>query len=831
MKDTRGHLMGSARRFLKSLLALYFRIVPVPESFAEVARQRADTVIVTQSDSLIIGALLESFARRTKMISRYCDTPPSLDLPHASGGGALEEKELLWISIHDRAAMEALLSRARKVRFSTLNIFYGRGPLKSLPRYKPGFARLILTLVMARVLVILFGPPCGVDADLLDNLRKFQRHLRSDFYKNLKLVRGTPFQAIEVQARQVVAGVLSDPECAELGAQGIEPVEIAARSRKAFFEMAANPMRPMYIAGSLICRALINRLFTNVTTHGLDSFIPACREHTVVLVPMHRSHLDYILLGYKLYESNLNPPVVAAGVNLSFWPFGWIIRSLGGYFVKRNSRSDRIHALTLKHYVTYLVRRGHLQEFFIEGGRSRSGRMLPPKLGLLNTIIAAHEDGLRREILFVPVSITYEHVIEDRVYAEENTGRPKTPESLGALLKIRKVFRKVYGEVFLKFGEPISLSEYSNRFLARYQEGSGGGTVDEAAKRQALRTSFGHHLIRRIGDQTSITLTGLTHTALMMAPGYGLPWRALRETVQNLSEVVEIQRSDNPDIGSLSSSLELFRGGRHGLLFDLERSGSAQPVWHINEEVFYIAGPRRFTADFYRNGCIHLFFNLGLFSILELLDGRITSGAALPFARLFRHDRLLPEDREFEAELSRQLELYRKAGILEQTGDAYCFKNRAPGFFIPAMLQGMLQSLLWVMENLVNGLSMPGGPDRTEDGRTVIRSFNYKDFMAGLQSGFKTESYLARLDRTEAASLTNLQAAIDTLYALGIVTWTQISGQRQKLHLVGEHLEMYELLIKSNEAITGWQNRYARSNYEDSARTSTLTGPENGIPD
>ena len=182
----------------------------------------------------------------------------------------------------------------------------------------------------------------------------------------------------------------------------------------------------------------------------------------------------------------------------------------------RDARSDRIHALLLRRYVSDLSNRGHLQEFFIEGGRSRSGRMRQPRLGLLNTIVSAFLKGTKRDLLFVPVSITYENVVEDRTFGEENTGRSKPKENLLALLRARKIFSKSYGEVILNFGKPISLS----KFVQENDESNPGSS--KLSDERSLVQSLAATLSQRIRSQINISLTGLSYSALLMAPSYGL---------------------------------------------------------------------------------------------------------------------------------------------------------------------------------------------------------------------------------------------------------------------------------------------------------------------
>ena len=135
-----------------------------------------------------------------------------------------------------------------------------------------------------------------------------------------------------------------------------------------------------------------------------------------MLVPCHRSHFDYLILSYLFHANYLSPPHIAAGINLSFWPLGPLFRGAGAYFIRRTLRGQRLYKMVFRNYLTFLIREGYTQEFFIEGGRSRTGKILTPKLGMLSAIVNAFIDGVRRDLYLVPVSIHYGRIVEEEAY-------------------------------------------------------------------------------------------------------------------------------------------------------------------------------------------------------------------------------------------------------------------------------------------------------------------------------------------------------------------------------------------------------------------------------
>ena len=165
------------------------------------------------------------------------------------------------------------------------------------------------------------------------------------------------------------------------------------------------------------------------------------KQHPVVLVPCHRSHFDYVILSYIFHLNYLSPPHIAAGINLSFWPLGPLFRGAGAYFIRRSFDDNELYKAVFRSYLKFLIREGYTQEFFIEGGRSRTGKILTPKLGMLSAIVDAFTQGVRRDLYLVPVSIHYGRVVEEEAYQRELGGAEKEPESLAGLVRARRVLQ------------------------------------------------------------------------------------------------------------------------------------------------------------------------------------------------------------------------------------------------------------------------------------------------------------------------------------------------------------------------------------------------------
>lgn len=213
-----------------------------------------------------------------------------------------------------------------------------------------------------------------------------------------------------------------------------------------------------------------NRLYQGLNVHNAERVRQLAHEgHELVYVPCHRSHMDYMLLSYVLYHQGLVPPHIAAGINLNFWPAGPIFRRLGAFFIRRTFRGNKLYSTVFREYLGELFSRGYSVEYFVEGGRSRTGRLLDPKTGTLSMTLQAMLRGGTRPITLVPIYIGYEHVMEVGTYAKELRGATKEKESLPQMLRGLSKLRNL-GQGYVNFGEPIPLNNWLNHHVPQWRD-------------------------------------------------------------------------------------------------------------------------------------------------------------------------------------------------------------------------------------------------------------------------------------------------------------------------------------------------------------------------
>ncbi|XP_061668133.1 dihydroxyacetone phosphate acyltransferase isoform X2 [Syngnathoides biaculeatus] len=220
---------------------------------------------------------------------------------------------------------------------------------------------------------------------------------------------------------------------------------------------------------SKVFKALFRSVCVN--EEGIQRLQQVIQEHPVVLLPSHRSYMDFLLMSYILYTYDLALPVIAAGMDFMGMKFvGEMLRMSGAFFIRRSFGGDKLYWAVFSEYVKTIVKNGYAPvEFFLEGTRSRTAKSLTPKLGLLNIVMEPFLKGEVFDVCLVPVSISYERILEEALYARELLGVPKPKESTSGLFKARKILREDYGSIHVYFGQPVSVRSLAHGHVDRCQ--------------------------------------------------------------------------------------------------------------------------------------------------------------------------------------------------------------------------------------------------------------------------------------------------------------------------------------------------------------------------
>ncbi len=442
--------------------------------------------------------------------------------------------------------------------------------------------------------------------------------------------------------------------------------EIASRYSPLFIEAA----RPLF-------RWVFRRLYETVEVdeEGLERVKRAAAEVPLVLCPSHKSHIDYLILSYVFYENGLTPPHVAAGLNLAFWPFGSIARRGGAFFIRRSFRGDKIYSATLRAYVKHLLRERFPQEFFLEGGRSRTGKLLFPKTGLFSMEVDAWLDGAAHDVLFIPIAVDYEKLVEARSYVRELAGGEKRKESFRDLLGIPRFLLRRYGRIHLQFGEPVSL-----RALAEQRLGSAAAslTLEDEERETDSKRSLVRHLANRVawGIDRAITVTpvGLVAAALLSHVRRGIPAAEVAERVELLRSIAARSGARLARGLAAASPHPLEPGPIADAMARLVADKHVRAERAAGETIYQVAEERRPVLDYHRNSVLHRYVALSLVAAaLRACGGEAPAGAvrarAQWLSRLFKLEFMYRVGAGFDVVFEENLEALARLGAAEREGD------------------------------------------------------------------------------------------------------------------------------------------------------------------
>ncbi len=345
------------------------------------------------------------------------------------------------------------------------------------------------------------------------------------------------------------------------------------------------------------------------------------QEGSLIYVSCHKSHLDYLLVGYLSFINQMAIPYMAAGKNLSFWPVGPLLRNAGAFFIRRTFKGLGLYPHVFAAYLKVLVKEKININFYIEGGRSRTGKLLPPRVGMLAFLLQTVKEGSVKDLTFVPTFVGYDQVPEERSYLSELAGKDKQAESMFQVIRSREILKKRFGKAYVRFHEPVSYLDFCDRF----QVATGANDASSVEDNRKLLNGFAYyimHAVVKAGVVTPVELVSaglacanrrkVTHAFLLEAMSYlisGLKDKGI-EYVESLARV---------DLAA-ENTLTLFRS--RGFIQQTTEDADA------GKTAYLISDQKRANLDFYRNSLINYLWSEFLLAGL-LLNGK-TAGRETP---------------------------------------------------------------------------------------------------------------------------------------------------------------------------------------------------------
>ncbi len=495
-----------------------------------------------------------------------------------------------------------------KEHSSLLDIFFGF-------RDKAGFIRkTALFFRHNRRAFIAFGKPVNLK-DYLDDqpesrpLEEITPELRQILIEGIDVQKRIILGPIMKSRQQLKERVLKDQKVSktiqDMGAGDAKRVKQLRKKAGGYFDEIAADYSITYIELFNVGLAwLWKKIFQGIEVDkkGLAQVREWARRGPLIYIPSHKSHIDYLVLNYVLYTHHMHIPRIAAGKNLTFWPVGHFFRKVGAFFIRRTFKGARLYTEVFERYVKALLEEGHPLEFFIEGGRSRSGKLILPKMGFISILLKAQKEGYCSDLIFVPASISYDRILEEKSYLKELGGGTKEHETFRQLLKTRHFLKRKYGKIYIRFDQPISLKQY----LARDTHGG-----EEIHRRLAL------HVMQAINRISLVTPLAIVATAILSRHRRGFYLREVTESTATLLKFLE--RHQIPIATSLEN-IEKAVVETLALLTSLKVVKFMEDV-EGEETFYYVDEEKKPELEYYKNSIIHCFI-CHSFVAVSLLTGR-----------------------------------------------------------------------------------------------------------------------------------------------------------------------------------------------------------------
>ena len=466
------------------------------------------------------------------------------------------------------------------------------------------FRRIFSTLVNGRKTFLQFSRPISLTelaAEGLDSsvaLRKVSRILRVHF----KRVRTAAIGPDLSHRRTMVDRVVSSPTVRaaidEKARRSGIPIEKTRRQAVKYArEIAANYSYSAIVIAEILVSWLWNRIYNGIKVNNFEGLQHNALGHEVIYVPCHRSHLDYVLVSYLVHEHGFIPPHIAAGINLNLPVVGSIARRCGAFFLRRSFRSHKLYAAVFYEYLSMIQTQGVAVEYFIEGTRSRTGRLLPPKAGMLAMTVRSYLNAPVLPIMFQPVYIGYERLVEGDSYTTELKGKAKRSEKLTDLGKIFRIARHNYGKAHVSLCKPIFLDDLLKEQDPEWQE-----TLRKEARRpvwlNTLIEDLGQYFMTSINASADVNPVNLLALVILGTPRHAMGEKQLARQIELCQSLLSQKPTPERVTMTSKSAQEVIKYG-----FEMN---ILQRQQHSLGDIISIKPELAVGLTFFRNNIAHL---------------------------------------------------------------------------------------------------------------------------------------------------------------------------------------------------------------------------------
>ncbi len=602
------------------------------------------------------------------------------------------------------------------VQVVPVTVFWGQSPDRETSPWKLLLAdswavtgrlrRLFQVLILGHKTRVQFSAPIQL-AELVAQgkgeertQRMLHRLLRVHFRNSKAAVIGPDLS----HRRNLVKALIHEPQVhqriiEEAERDGISIEKAQQRALKYGNEIASDYAYTAIRFLELVLSWFWNKFYDGIKVNNLDGVREIAHGHEIIYVPCHRSHIDYLLMSYLLFTNGLTPPHIAAGINLNMPVIGGLLRRGGAFFMRRTFRGNPLYASVFNEYLHTLFTKGFPVEYFVEGGRSRTGRTLQPKTGMLAITLNSFLRSQRLPIVFVPVYIGYERVLEGRTYLGELRGASKKKESFFDIFRVIAAIRKQrFGHVSVNFGQPLKLTEFMHQQQPNWQQEithENPASLGPAAQQLATR------IAQHINAAAAINPVNLVASALLSTQRLALDENALARVI-NLylsllrsvpySAYTSLPEGDGVSITNYVRDMQLISEQKDAL-----------------GRIYYLDEHNAVLMTYYRNNVLHVFALPALLASFFHSNARMTRSQIIELARalypylqaeLFTHWSL----NELDAVIDQWLASFVEHGLLQRDGETY--QRPAPSSQHYVLLSLLSRTLLQTLQRFYMAIAL-----------------------------------------------------------------------------------------------------------------------------
>ena len=486
----------------------------------------------------------------------------------------------------------------------------------------------------------------------------------------------------------------------EMKTKNISRKKANALALKYADEIAANMTHSAIRFLDIVLTWVWNKIYNGVNVYNIERLQSANKDNEIIYVPCHRSHIDYLLLSYVLYHNGLQVPHIAAGINLNMPIVGPILRRGGAFFMRRTFKGNKLYAAVFDEYLHSVFSQGYSTEYFVEGGRSRTGRTLNPKAGMLAMTLRSYLRDSRKPIIFMPVYVGYEKVFESSSYQGELKGKKKKKEGLGSIFSSIRNMKRSFGKVRVTFGDPINFDQLLDKEQPNWREERADHNFKPLWTNRVVN-KLASEVATQINNAASVNPINLVATGLLATPHLAMDAQLLANKLDDYKRLLlSLPYSD---------LVEIPDGQGKDWIEYAEKMGMISVVKHSLGDIIQADDSQAVTLSYYRNNVFHLFAMPSLLASLfvnnrehELAEIQTLCKFLYPFfkAELF----LRWEIEELPKVVDIWLEALVGLGLLDRNGE--CFSRPAANTNEYLKLSGFAQVAMQTQERYFLTLSL-----------------------------------------------------------------------------------------------------------------------------